>query len=250
MTLARLYAWAAHFYTATGLIVAAAIATLIVQGGAGAFRWAFALMLVAVLIDSTDGMLARLAKAKEVLPDFDGRRLDDIIDFLNYTFLPLLLIWRAEILPARLSWCLLLPLVASAYGFCQLAAKTEDGYFLGFPSYWNLVAFYLYVLKPSDWMSLSLLVFLAMLTFVPSRYLYPSQRGRFNTITNLLAGSWVVLAVWILYRLPAQLSAASSTVDAQTWWLALASLYFPVFYMITSWVISIRMWLATQKQGT
>ena len=109
---------------------------------------AFVLMLVATLIDATDGTLARAIRVKEVLPGFDGRRLDDIIDFLTYTFLPLLLIWRAELLPAGREAWLLLPLLASAYGFCQVSAKTDDGYFLGFPSYWNLVAFYLYALQP------------------------------------------------------------------------------------------------------
>ena len=59
--------------------------------------------------------------------------------------LPLLLIWRAGLLPENCEAVLLLPLLASAYGFCQTSAKTDDGYFLGFPSYWNLVAFYLYI---------------------------------------------------------------------------------------------------------
>ena len=45
-----------------------------------------------------------------------------------------------------LAWLLWLPLLASAYGFSQVNAKTPDGFFLGFPSYWNIIAFYLYVL--------------------------------------------------------------------------------------------------------
>ena len=48
-----------------------------------AFRWSFVLMLVATLIDATDGTLARAIRIKDVLPDFDGRRLDDIVDFLT-----------------------------------------------------------------------------------------------------------------------------------------------------------------------
>src|SRR5205823_3642051 len=130
------------------------IAVLIFQGDAASFRWAFLLMLAAVVVDATDGMLARRIRIKEVLPNFDGRRLDDLIDFLNYTCLPLLLIWRAGLLPAGQSAWLLLPVLASAYGFCQVSAKTDDGYFLGFPSYWNIVAFYLYILHPAPWASL------------------------------------------------------------------------------------------------
>lgn len=93
------------------------MAVLIVRGGDEAFRWVFTLMVVATFIDSTDGWLARRARVKEVVPTFDGRRLDDIVDFHTYTTLPLLLIWRAGILPAELSWWLILQLLASAYGF-------------------------------------------------------------------------------------------------------------------------------------
>ena len=144
--------WCVHLYTALGLIAAAAIAALIVHGGADSFRRAFLLMVAATLIDATDGTLARRVRIKEVVPGFDGRRLDDLVDFLTYTCLPLLLIWRTHLLPESCEVCLLIPLLASAYGFCQVSAKTDDGYFLGFPSYWNLVAFYLYTLQPlSGW---------------------------------------------------------------------------------------------------
>ena len=83
---------------------------LLVRGGPEAFRWAFVLMLVASLVDATDGTLARKVRVKEVLPEFDGRKLDDIIDFLTYTFLPLLLIWRAGLFPEGAEAWLLLPL--------------------------------------------------------------------------------------------------------------------------------------------
>ena len=87
---AKALAWGVHFYTALGLVAAAGMAVLIVQGGEEAFRWAFVLMLVATLIDCTDGTLARRVRVKEVLPGFDGARLDDLVDFLTYTFLPLM----------------------------------------------------------------------------------------------------------------------------------------------------------------
>src|SRR5215469_10622793 len=109
--LIRLLAWCVHLYTALGLVAAAVIAVLVVQGGPAAFRWSFVVMLVATLIDATDGTLARAIGIKKVLPHFDGRKLDDLTDFLTYTFLPLLLIWRAQILPAGWDGLLLLPLL-------------------------------------------------------------------------------------------------------------------------------------------
>jgi phosphatidylcholine synthase len=229
-------AWCVHAYTALGLVAAAGMAVLIVHGGADAFRWAFVLMLIATLIDATDGTLARAIHIKEVLPSFDGRRLDDLVDFLTYTFLPLFLLWRADI-PGGLTGVLLLPLLASAYGFCQVSIKTDDGYFLGFPSYWNFVAFYLYVLQPLPaWLSVALLVTFSLLTFVPARYLYPSQRGRLNRITNLIAVVWIALLVWILAELPEEGFNPTARLLAGT------SLFFPIYYLAASWVVSVRFW--------
>jgi phosphatidylcholine synthase len=147
----------------------------------------------------------------------------------------LFLIWRAKLLPEGFEACLLLPLLASAYGFCQVRAKTEDGYFLGFPSYWNLVALYLFLLRP--WhpaLSVPLIVFFALLTFVPLRYLYPSQRGRLNLWTNLLSLPWAVLLGVALWR------SATDADSARV--LCLASLYFPMWYLLASWVVSAVVW--------
>ena len=245
-----LLAWCVHFYTATGLILAAGMAVLIVRGTPADFRGAFFLMLLACVVDSTDGALARLVDVKRVLPGFDGARLDDITDFLTYTFLPLLLIWRAGIMPEGLSWILLLPLVASAYGFCQVWAKTSDGFFVGFPSYWNIVAFYLYALRLSTWANVAILVTLAVLTFVPCRYLYPSQRGLLNRFTALLALIWTALMLWILYRLPANDTGFLTPEYAQLHRWLLISLIFPAYYMLVSWWISIDLWRAARRQPT
>jgi phosphatidylcholine synthase len=229
MRLRKILAWSVHLYTALGLLAAACIAILIVRGGDHSFRGALALMLLATLIDSTDGWLARRARVKEFAPSFDGRRLDDLIDFQTYTSLPLLLIWRAGILTDGQAWWLLLPLLASAYGFSQVNAKTDDGFFLGFPSYWNVVAFYLYLLRPPAWVSLTLVIALSLLTFIPWRYLYPSQHAPFSRLTNLLAALWVILLLSAMARWPD---------DSR--FLILLSLAFPIYYMLLSWALTLR----------
>lgn len=220
-------AWGVHLYTATGLVCAAWMAVLIFRGGDVSFRAALMLMLLATLIDSTDGWLARRARVKTIIPGFDGRRLDDIVDFQTYTSLPLLLIWRAGLLPPGQEWWLLLPLLASAYGFSQTNAKTDDGFFLGFPSYWNVVALYLYLLRPPYACSLAVIIALSLLTFAPTRYLYPSQRAPFSRLTCLLAALWGVLCVLILSR-----------VLRDPTWPVLLSLGFPAYYLLLSWGLS------------
>lgn len=241
--LRQVLAWGVHCYTALGLLAAAGIAVCIVRGTPAAFHQAFLLMVAATLIDATDGTLARRVRVKEVLPGFDGRRLDDLIDFLTYTCLPLLLLWRAAIPTGPQAWWLLFPLFASAYGFCQVAVKTDDGFFLGFPSYWNLIAFYLYVLRPPAWVSVGVLIFFAVRTFVPTRYLYPSQRGRLNTWTNVLGALWTVLFVTILLN-PSPWEFG----DGQTRLLTLISLVFPLYYLVASWIVSLRVWRKRRRR--
>ncbi len=240
-------AWGVHFYTALGLACAAGIAVLTVYES---YRWAFVLMLVATLIDATDGTLARAVRIKETLPGFDGRRLDDLVDFLNYTSLPLFLLWKAGILPEGQEFWLLLPLFSSAYGFCQVSVKTDDGYFLGFPSYWNLVAFYLYVLQPlPGWVTLTLIIGPALLTFVPTRYLYPSvMRSRLDLVTNLLGALWAALLVWLMVELPSEAPTSAGVPEHWPRDLAVLSLFFPIYYMLASWAVTWRIWRVRRRK--
>jgi phosphatidylcholine synthase len=231
-------AWCVHAYTALGLVIAALIAVLIVRGTEGDFRLAFLLMGLAVLIDATDGWLARRLRVAEVLPSFDGRRLDDIVDFLIFTALPLFLLWRSDVLPPALDWVLLIPLLSSAYGFAQTHAKTKDGFFLGFPSYWNIVAFYIYFLALPPPIIIVVLIFFSVLTFVPSKYIYPTQPGTLSLPTNVFGGLWGLLAIAILLDI----------LHARAWiWLSLA---FPFYYFTASWIITLRDWLRPAREGS
>jgi phosphatidylcholine synthase len=189
-------------------------------------------MLVAVAVDATDGTLARLARVKELIPGFDGDRLEDIVDYLNYVLVPAFLLIRADLLPAADAlWLAALPLVASAYGFCQKEAKTADHYFLGFPSYWNIVAFYMYVMRMPRWVNAFLVILLAVLVFVPIKYLYPSRNPILRRWTVALGSLWTILIVWIIYSLP----------DPNRW-LVVSSLFFPLYYVALSFWLELRSW--------
>ena len=96
-------------------------------------------------------MLARRFRVKETIPWFDGARIDDIVDYLTYVFAPIVLLWTTGSSRRALGWVLAaLPLLASSYQFCRVDAKTADHFFLGFPSYWNVVAFYAIVLDVAE----------------------------------------------------------------------------------------------------
>jgi phosphatidylcholine synthase len=215
----RTLAWGVHLLTASG----AAVGLLaLLETARGRPRAALLWMLVALVIDSVDGTLARRADVERMVPRIDGRRLDDIVDYLNYVIVPVFfLAWLGRIEPI---WLAALPVLASAYGFSQTQAKTEDGYFLGFPSYWNVVALYAFLLEVSPAVTSAWLVGLSVGVFVPLKYLYPSQMTAWRRATNAGASVWI-LAVAALLLWPA--------LPGVTLW-AWLTLLFPVAYVALS----------------
>jgi phosphatidylcholine synthase len=222
-------AWVAHLYTASGAVVAL-LATAMTF--AHNFRAAFLFLVLACFIDSTDGVLARAVRVKERLPDFDGAKLDDIVDYLTYVFVPALIVWQANLVPSAFPICAAM-LLSSAYGFAHTSAKVEtpstslsgggDHFFTGFPSYWNIVVVYLYVMQLPQRTNAIILAALAVLVFVPIRYLYPSRTRTLKVPTLLLGTMWAALFAWMIWRLPA----------VEGPW-TLISLIFPVYYVLLS----------------
>lgn len=220
-------AWLVHLYTAFGAVIG--FLTIVAIDRAG-FRDAFFLMALAVIIDATDGTFARAARVKDIIPWFDGELLDEIVDYFNYVIVPCYFLLRANLLPEQDAlWLAALPLLASAYGFCQRDAKTADYFFLGFPSYWNIVAFYLYVLKPPPWVNAFTIIALSILIFVPIKYIYPSRSPRFRLQTNVLGALWGGVILYAIYRLPEPPRV-----------LLFASLLYPAYYTALSLWLQIR----------
>jgi phosphatidylcholine synthase len=219
-------AWAVHAYTASGAVVGflALRATFL-----GRARDAFLWMLLAVLIDATDGTLARAVEIKRVLPWFDGAKLDDIVDYFTFVVVPVVFLYELHLLPVSGTLLFVaLPLLASAYGFCQAAAKTPDFFFTGFPSYWNIVAFYLHAAQTPLWFNGALICVLSLFVFVPIRYIYPTRTVPFRRLTNLLGGLWVGVLLILLWQFPAPSS-----------WLVFLSLYYPLYYTFLSFYLHI-----------
>jgi phosphatidylcholine synthase len=69
--------------------------------------------------------------------------------------------------------------------------KTADSYFRGFPALWNVVAFYLFLLKPAPWLGAFAVIVLAAATFAPIHFVHPIRVPRWR-LPNLAA-----LALWI-----------------------------------------------------
>jgi phosphatidylcholine synthase len=220
-------AWLVHLYTASSAVLAFLATRAIFEYR---FRDAFFWLGVAIIIDSSDGVLARAARVSQRLPWFNGAKLDDIVDYLTYVFVPAVFVWRALLVPD--AWTIPVAsamLLSSAYGFNRNDAKTSDHFFMGFPSYWNLVVFYLFLMHESQVVNALVLIALAVLVFVPIRYLYPSRTPTLRALTVALGIAWGITLLVMVWQLPA--------ISAPLLW---GSLAFPIYYVVLSLVVGWR----------
>lgn len=223
----RRRAWLVHMYTATGAVLAFAGAWGVVHGSD---RLALASMLAATIVDATDGMLARRARVKEVLPEIDGARIDDIVDYITFVFLPLLLLEAAgglylwTVLPVAAA-----VLLSSMYGFVSPDAKTSDHFFTGFPSYWNIIVLYLLAFATTPGVNAIVLLVLSALVFVRIGYVYPSRTPELKTLTLTLGTIWAAALAVMIAMWPSPPRA-----------LTIGSLAFPVYYTVLSLILDAR----------
>ena len=177
-------------------------------------------MLAATIVDATDGMLARRARVKDVLPAIDGARIDDIVDYITFVFLPLLLLEAAGGLYRWTAFPVAgVVLVSSMYGFVSPDAKTSDHFFTGFPSYWNIVVLYLLAFASPPGVNAVVLLVLSALVFVRIGYVYPSRTPTLRTLTLTLGSIWAVAIGAMIVMWPSPPRA-----------LTIGSLAFPVYY--------------------
>lgn len=215
----RFLAWSVHLLTASSAVFGFLAILAIFQA-----QWQTAVlwMGIAAFIDAIDGSLSRRVQVKAVLPNFDGALLDNIVDYQTYVLVPALFVYQAGMVSSF--WIIIVPaitLLSSAYQFSQADAKTDDHYFLGFPSYWNVVVSYLFLLQTSHQFNLFILLLCAILVFVPIRYLYPSRMTQFRKPTLILGFIWMVMMLFSIAQYP----------SVTHLWLAWASVFYIVYYI-------------------
>ena len=190
--------FAVHVLTASGAALAF-LALLAAVGGA--WELMFLSLGLALIVDGVDGTIARSLKAAELLPRWSGEVLDLVVDFVTYVFVPAYAIAASGLLPPVLAaGAGVLIVMTGAIYFADRRMKTEDNYFRGFPTLWNVVAFYLFVLKPPSWATALVVALLALLTFVPFKFLHPFRVARLRMVSIAAVVLWSALAAIALAR--------------------------------------------------
>jgi phosphatidylcholine synthase len=213
-----LAAWGVHLFTASGAIWGLLAILAIFEGD---YKMMIVWMIVAMLVDSFDGILARWVDVKTYANGLDGALLDNIIDYLNYVLVPVIFIVKTDFLPEPVKFftaCLIL--LTSAYQFTQTDAKTDDHHFKGFPSYWNVAALYMLLMGLPGWVNFGFLMLFNVLVFVPIKYIYPSRNNYFRHLTLALTYLYGAIGIWGVLQYPNHPA-----------WFLWASLVYVIYYI-------------------
>jgi len=218
VTSSRLIGLSVHLFTASGAALGLIALFLAADGR---FAAMFAWLGAALVVDAIDGTLARHFRVTETAPFIDGVALDLVVDFLNYVVTPLVALWRSGLLDPALAAPVCAAVCAcSALYFADRRMKTTDYWFRGFPSLWNIVVFYLLVLRPPAAASLTLVLVTAAFMFVPVVFVHPLRVQRLRPATLVVTIIWGGAAIAAVAQ---NLAAASFTVKAA---LVLTGCYF------------------------
>jgi phosphatidylcholine synthase len=229
-------AYGVHLFTATGAVWGLLSLLAIFKHE---WRLAILWMVLAMFVDGFDGMLARWADVKMYAKTIDGALLDNILDYLNYVVVPALFLVEADFLPAgfKLAGAFAI-LLTSAYQFTQVDAKTDetqDYFFKGFPSYWNVLVLYMLIMQLNPWVNLAILAVCNILVFVPVKYIYPSRNTRLRNLTLSLSYLYAIIGVWGVMQYP----------DVPKWVVWASFIYVGYYAALSLWPRNKNMQTAT-----
>lgn len=241
--LKKCLAYAVHILTASGIMLGMLSLPQVFQ-----HNWAEAynFLILAIFIDCCDGTLARWVGVKKILPNIDGTLLDNIVDFLIWSFIPAMIVLEAGLVPEAWRYpVIILICLASSYQFCQANAKTSASpsrpeeqhfFFKGFPSYWVFTVYYLLFL-PSENLALNAVILLlcGILSFIPIKFIYPTRTKMFRKSSLILSGIWITM---LLY----------STWEKEiSWPFYIYSLLYFSYYLAASAILTIQIHKLSRK---
>ncbi|MGY6709809.1 MAG: phosphatidylcholine synthase [Rhizobiaceae bacterium] len=181
-------AFSVHLLTASGSFLAfLSLVAAAEQQWTAMFLW----LGLALFVDGIDGPIARRLHVKEVLPNWSGEMLDNIIDYVTYVLIPAFALYQSGFMGAGLSFLsAAIIVVSSAIYYADTGMKTKENFFKGFPVVWNMVVFTLFVTQPTEWISFAVVLACAVFTFAPVNFLHPVRVKRLRGINMTIFFAW------------------------------------------------------------
>ena len=194
----QMRAFSVHLLTASGSFLA-----LLALTAAAEERWTamFIWLGVAYFVDGIDGPMARKLNVKEVLPNWSGVMLDNVIDYVTFVLIPAYALYGSGLLPEAWSFVAAgIIVVSSAIYYADTGMKTDENFFSGFPVVWNMVVFSFFVIMPPVWVTLVITVVLALLSFAPIWFLHPVRVKRLRPLNLAVVALYTVFAIVALWQ--------------------------------------------------
>jgi phosphatidylcholine synthase len=216
----RAAGFSVHVFTASGGAVALLALYAAIERD---FSTCFAWLGLALFIDGIDGTLARAARVTETAATIDGVVLDLVVDFLTYVLVPVVAVWRSDLMPTSVAfWIGLIVTIASAMYFADTRMKTADNWFRGFPALWNVFVLYLFVLRLPWLVNAAALLAATAMMFAPVVFVHPLRVMKMRYVTIAVTIAWFALAsVAIFEHLDAALWVKVGFVGAALYFLGL-----------------------------
>lgn len=193
---AEIRAFSVHILTASGSflaflgVVAAAELRFVDM-----FWW----LGLALLVDGIDGPIARKVRVKEVLPNWSGDTLDNIIDYVTYVLLPAFALYQSGMIGEPWSFVAAgMIVVSSAIYYADTGMKTDEYFFSGFPVVWNMLVFTLFVIDADANTALIIVTISVILTFLPIHFLHPVRVERLRPLNLGMFLIWSALGIYAL----------------------------------------------------
>ena len=193
----KLRAFSVHLLTASGSFLA-----LLSLTAAAEARWTamFWWLGAALIVDGIDGPIARKLNVKEVLPNWSGDMLDNVIDYVTYVLIPAYALYASGMISAPWSFVAAgVIVVSSAIYYADTGMKTDENFFSGFPVVWNMVVFAFFVVRPPEWAVLGITFAAAIASFLPIWFLHPVRVQRLRTLNLGVTALWGVCCLIALF---------------------------------------------------
>ena len=192
--------WLLHVFTTLGVIVGMLALEAVFNNRPKA---AIIYLLLTQVIDGIDGPIARGIDIVKTVPKIDGYVLDLVIDYVTCVLVPAAFLHRFGMLPEGIS----LPVVCivvflSAMWFSRTDMMTEDNWFRGFPSTWNLVVPTLYVIDMGQWPNAIATIALCGLLMTNVQVPHPVRVTVLRPLSLGITSAWLAALLWATLRLP------------------------------------------------
>lgn len=189
---AEIRAFAVHLLTASGSFLAF---LGVVAASERRFVDMFWWLGLALAVDGIDGPIARKVRVKEVLPNWSGDTLDNIIDYVTYVLLPAFALYQSGMMGEPLSFVAAgMIVVSSAIYYADMGMKTEEYFFSGFPVVWNMVVFTLFAIDAGETAAFAVVSVSVILTFLPIDFLHPVRVKRLRPVNMAVFIAWALFS--------------------------------------------------------